>query len=979
MTEQKSVSPLLDGFTLGTPVNDHFGVCCYPAVKENSDRKYIVKMISVPASQTQLDALLITGAYKDPADAAEYFREVSDRIVQEAEFLKTMSRLEGFIPYEGIQVEPMSKNRLGYEVYLVSGFRLSLERYMHRHTITHLDAVNLGIDLCAALAACRRAGMLYIDLKPANVFISTKKDYKIGDLGFAALDSLKWNSMPEKYRSPYTAPELHDDMNSLNATADTYAAGMILYQIFNNGALPETEDPTAPLPAPANADEEIAQIILKACAPEVENRWESPVEMGQALVAYMQSGTVNDTPLMEPLTGSALGAAAEYATAKFPIAEIPQNAPAEAVPAETAASEDVAESQDAPMEESDEEAPVEEAPVSAEEAEISVEEAVTEADDVSAEAEIPEPQEKEPENLESDMEAAAAAEFAAIAAELTAAEEEPLPAGEHLDKELNELNNMLRPKPAPKKAPKEHPNITPVVVEPPKKRKSPVKFLLTLLLFLLLAAGAVFGYYFYQTEYLQTVRGISVSGAQNSMTVTVDSSIDENLLTVVCTDTYGHSSRQRVRGGQATFTQLNPDSLYKVQLEISGLHKLVGPVSDIYTTESVTNVVSFLAAVGAEDGSVILNLTVDGHEPNQWQIIYSAEGEPELGHTFTGHTASINNLVLGKEYTFRLETGNHEAVDGMTSLNFTAGRVVTAKNLSVVSCVGGKMVVRWDAPEGTNIESWRVHCSGEGYDHTVESTEKTAAFDNIDTSKPYTVEVTAKGMTQSARVSISANPVTVTKFTVTESDAMTLNVSWDFEGAAPDGGWMLMYTLDAADLPSVVTCTGASAVVAPRIPGAVYHFSIQATNDVSVFNSAHTYSSSAAKPFTEHGVQPGQLTAKLLPRPENAEWTYYSTPATAYSDSFALGQSVSMVLSTWSDFYLNEGDVHILYVYRDAAGNALAEAVSEADFVWRDLWIREDYHQAELDIPTAPTRTGPYTLDIYFNGASVATVGLSVY
>ena len=67
MPEQPSVSPLLDGFTLGAPAHGHAGVCCCPAVRADSQRKYIVKIISIPASQAQLDALLITGAYKDSA------------------------------------------------------------------------------------------------------------------------------------------------------------------------------------------------------------------------------------------------------------------------------------------------------------------------------------------------------------------------------------------------------------------------------------------------------------------------------------------------------------------------------------------------------------------------------------------------------------------------------------------------------------------------------------------------------------------------------------------------------------------------------------------------------------------------------------------------------------------------------------------------------------------------------------------------
>ena len=77
MSDQKLISPLLDGFVMGDPLSSHDGVCCCPAMKENSDEKYIVKIISIPASQKELDALLLTGAYPDAASAVAYFKELT--------------------------------------------------------------------------------------------------------------------------------------------------------------------------------------------------------------------------------------------------------------------------------------------------------------------------------------------------------------------------------------------------------------------------------------------------------------------------------------------------------------------------------------------------------------------------------------------------------------------------------------------------------------------------------------------------------------------------------------------------------------------------------------------------------------------------------------------------------------------------------------------------------------------------------------
>ena len=103
LAETELISPLLDGFAMGNPMSSHDGVRCCPAIKENSDEKYIVKIISVPAAQTQMDAMLLAGAYKDMAGAMDYFKGVADDVEKEAEFLQKLSKLEGFLPYDGWQ------------------------------------------------------------------------------------------------------------------------------------------------------------------------------------------------------------------------------------------------------------------------------------------------------------------------------------------------------------------------------------------------------------------------------------------------------------------------------------------------------------------------------------------------------------------------------------------------------------------------------------------------------------------------------------------------------------------------------------------------------------------------------------------------------------------------------------------------------------------------------------------------------------
>ena len=90
MSEPKLISPLLDHHLMGAPISEHHGVRCCPALMKENDHKDIVKIISLPANRVQLDALLLTGACSNEADAQEYFLRQAKRITDEAELLQKL-------------------------------------------------------------------------------------------------------------------------------------------------------------------------------------------------------------------------------------------------------------------------------------------------------------------------------------------------------------------------------------------------------------------------------------------------------------------------------------------------------------------------------------------------------------------------------------------------------------------------------------------------------------------------------------------------------------------------------------------------------------------------------------------------------------------------------------------------------------------------------------------------------------------------
>lgn len=872
MFDTKLVSPLLDGFVMGEALSSHDGVHCYPAMKENSDNRYIVKTISVPASQKQLDALLLTGAYKDPAEATEYFREVAEGIIAEAELLKELSSLEGFLSYEGWQIAPMEENKLGYTVYLLGSYKQSLEKFLRRNPMTHLGAVNLGLDLCSALAICRRSGHIFIDLRPGNVYLTGEREYRIGDLGFAKLDSLKYTSIPAKYCSAYTAPELRDPMATLNPTADIYSVGMILYQIYNDGQLPKADQELVP---PSNADYEMAEIILKACAQNPRNRYQTPIEMGQALVSYMQRNVVNDDPILPPMG--------------TPIVTDEPLSPEEAADSSVPSEEDTADLNEQNLSE--------EAGAIVHSADQVMEEpAEEETDDTSVEAPVSEDVQEE--EVEYDE-----------------------------DEDEDDEDEFVAPiqKPARVRKPR----------TPRNGGKSVGKRILSTLLTLIILVGlGCGGFYYYTNYYLQIVDEMNIDGTENAITVELTTDIEETQLTVLCTDVYGNTQRSSVNSGVARFTDLKSGSMYTISLEMEGFHKLKGAISGTYETRELTTISDFIAKTGNEDGSVMLSFSVDGPETQDWIINYSTEGEETQSVSFTGHVVTITGLNLDTLYTFQLVPATELYMAGNDTLEFTASKTVLAENLVITSLENSSLTAQWSAPADSNVASWTVHCySDTGYDATIEVTETTATFTEIYGDQSYTVEVVAAGMSQSTRTYISAKATTITGITITKDKGLT--VKWDYVGNAPEGGWLLMYDVDGANAYEVVKCSTNSGVISTAIPKSVYSLSIQAADGSTVFGGTHTYTCPAASDFDEYSLPASYIDVSLGKTPNAEKWTYKDVEK---ATTFTAGESVTMVLNATKKFYTYAENVEISFVIRNAAGKAQTALTSSYTKGWQSLW-----------------------------------------
>lgn len=961
----------------------------------------------------QFDAMLLSGAFRDPGDAMDYFRGNGEDTLKEAEVLKNLAKIEGFLSYEGWQMEPITRRRLGYEIYLVGSYKRSLDKYMRKNAFTHLGAVNLGLDLCAALSLCRQSGFLYADLKPSNIFVSEKKEYRIGDLGFLRLDSLRYASLPERYFSPYTPPELLDPMTSVNLTVDTYAVGMILYQLYNDGQLPFTGNaPTESLPSPCHADYEMAEIIMKAIHPDPEQRWMDPKDLGKAIASYMQKNAVNDIPITpfipldvkpedivpvssektaqensnesseentnaeetavntDSLSVSSTSEETEASSETSESTEEPEDLPAveeESAPetSEADTAEEIVEQQPPEVESAE---PVDTVPPSVEASVIQqtedeppligvseeVARILSKADDIIAH-EIPE-------EVVFQVEETPADPFA-FAVDDSEEPDDSIPSDPIMEEDTADST------PEKKKKTKHFEN--------PSRKKKIKKFFSSCFTLLLLVCLGFGGFWYYQNVYLQTIDSLSITGTQTQITVLIDTAVEESRLTIYCSAENGKRYSEPVIGGKATFSGLQPSTPYTIQVDMEGFHKLVGKTSDVFTTDATTQVLTFQAVAGPEDGSVMLDFTVEGDEPDFWNIRYSADGEEELMETVTSHSAMITGLSVGKVYTFTLDGGKGFNLGGETSIQYLASRLILAEDISIASLDGSDITVHWKTPGDVVVDNWNVRFyDGYGFEEQVTVTENEVQFAGIDPDSHYTVEITAAGMTQPSRISISSDPLNVSAFKIDETKQTEMKITWEYTGNPSERGWVLIYSVDGSGS-QVIQCEKASAEIAPLIPGAKYEFMLEAADGRTVFNNRLHHQAEEAKEFTEHNFALENVSIDLLKTPDGA-WTYETISETDFTNTFHAGDSASMVLRSSSTFYLPGNKTKILFVFRDSYGNVLPELVSEVTHTWKSIWMAGDTKTGELDIPKLPNSPGSYKMELYFNGCSVEQFDITI-
>jgi hypothetical protein len=147
------------------------------------------------------------------------------------------------------------------------------------------EAVDVALDLLAALVAIHPEGLVHRDIKPLNVML-TRTGAKLLDFNIASRigDPVHTQSGTPPYRPPDAG------LAQWDASTDLFAVGVVLYRLLCDGRHPYPDAiPMAGVPVidprtiRPDLAPDLAEFLIKACAPAHADRFSSAPDMRQAL------------------------------------------------------------------------------------------------------------------------------------------------------------------------------------------------------------------------------------------------------------------------------------------------------------------------------------------------------------------------------------------------------------------------------------------------------------------------------------------------------------------------------------------------------------------------------------------------------------------------------------------------------------------------------------------------------------------------
>jgi serine/threonine-protein kinase len=192
-----------------------------------------------------------------------------------------------------------------------------------------MDACDIALQACHALAEAHRLGVVHRDIKPANLFLTTRRDgsphVKVVDFGLAPLvssqvagPSLGPGKTWRVAGSPgYAAPEQIGSQRSVDERADVWGLGIVLYELvlgrrpFGGETLIDAliaagSDPVPPMGA---VPKDFEAIVRRCLEKDRERRFPNMAALAEALAPLAPPALADYPDLVRIAAGGAFTSA----------------------------------------------------------------------------------------------------------------------------------------------------------------------------------------------------------------------------------------------------------------------------------------------------------------------------------------------------------------------------------------------------------------------------------------------------------------------------------------------------------------------------------------------------------------------------------------------------------------------------------------------------------------------------------------------
>jgi TolB-like protein/DNA-binding winged helix-turn-helix (wHTH) protein len=156
----------------------------------------------------------------------------------------------------------------------------SLDKLIAAGPLGLRQALEIGIQVSAALSAAHAQGIVHRDIKPGNLFVTRGGSAKVMDFGIAAAagDTGTASGGTPGYASPEQCQG-----GSLDSRSDIFSFGTVLHEMLTGRRMFAGDgDSTSPV-RPVNVPKSVERVVARCVEPEPANRFQTAAELKTAL------------------------------------------------------------------------------------------------------------------------------------------------------------------------------------------------------------------------------------------------------------------------------------------------------------------------------------------------------------------------------------------------------------------------------------------------------------------------------------------------------------------------------------------------------------------------------------------------------------------------------------------------------------------------------------------------------------------------